>query len=430
MRLVWLAVVVAGACAPTPEPPQPTTWATTWFIDPEGGDDANDGLSEQTPLRNFCRFDETGPGQLRVKPDSRLLVRRGTSLRLSATLALHGHDRGWVAYGAYGAGARPILLGSAPVAGEEWTPPDADGVRTLDWSRWLDGADGRSLDGVEQGPGQLWFFDSQAPDARMTAWGWRKKEPVGAQSERGDYWYDAAKRQVRLKWPDAAPAFTEAAINRGMLRPTGQRHLVIEDLDLRYGGNYAIQGHALAHVRLRRVDFSFIGGGTKSRVDGVDQYVRLGNAFEVFGDGEDVVVEQCRVHQAWDTGLDPQFVGPTTVTIRDLVFRDNLISYPGLAGFELWLRPDAPATSTLAHVEVTNNTVLSAGRGWGYEQHDHPGTSKLGAAFFVNTSRGTARDVTVARNVVVAPRVVIRSEERRVGKECRRLCRSRWSPYH
>jgi hypothetical protein len=23
-----------------------------------------------------------------------------------------------------------------------------------------------------------------------------------------------------------------------------------------------------------------------------------------------------------------------------------------------------------------------------------------------------------------------RSEERRVGKECRRVCRSRWSPYH
>jgi hypothetical protein len=26
--------------------------------------------------------------------------------------------------------------------------------------------------------------------------------------------------------------------------------------------------------------------------------------------------------------------------------------------------------------------------------------------------------------------VELRSEERRVGKECRRLCRSRWSPYH
>ena len=27
-------------------------------------------------------------------------------------------------------------------------------------------------------------------------------------------------------------------------------------------------------------------------------------------------------------------------------------------------------------------------------------------------------------------RISRRSEERRVGKECLRLCRSRWSPYH
>ena len=30
----------------------------------------------------------------------------------------------------------------------------------------------------------------------------------------------------------------------------------------------------------------------------------------------------------------------------------------------------------------------------------------------------------------VADTVATRSEERRVGKECLRLCRSRWSPYH
>ena len=28
------------------------------------------------------------------------------------------------------------------------------------------------------------------------------------------------------------------------------------------------------------------------------------------------------------------------------------------------------------------------------------------------------------------PWLRIRSEERRVGKECRTVCRSRWSPYH
>ena len=37
------------------------------------------------------------------------------------------------------------------------------------------------------------------------------------------------------------------------------------------------------------------------------------------------------------------------------------------------------------------------------------------------TSEGTSEDTY---------RVAVRSEERRVGKECRIGCRSRWSPYH
>jgi hypothetical protein len=43
----------------------------------------------------------------------------------------------------------------------------------------------------------------------------------------------------------------------------------------------------------------------------------------------------------------------------------------------------------------------------------------------------------VCRDLVIEDRITgelhdraSRSEERRVGKECRRLCRSRWSPYH
>jgi hypothetical protein len=48
-------------------------------------------------------------------------------------------------------------------------------------------------------------------------------------------------------------------------------------------------------------------------------------------------------------------------------------------------------------------------------------------------TRGDARVMTPPTSVAAlrhgyAP--VLRSEERRVGKECRRLCRSRWSPYH
>src|SRR3546814_18636330 len=36
----------------------------------------------------------------------------------------------------------------------------------------------------------------------------------------------------------------------------------------------------------------------------------------------------------------------------------------------------------------------------------------------------------VGRRLTINPLLILRSEERRVGKECVSTCRSRWSPYH
>ena len=41
-----------------------------------------------------------------------------------------------------------------------------------------------------------------------------------------------------------------------------------------------------------------------------------------------------------------------------------------------------------------------------------------------------AESVQLSEGKSVEQKKVCRSEERRVGKECLRLCRSRWSPYH
>jgi hypothetical protein len=41
-----------------------------------------------------------------------------------------------------------------------------------------------------------------------------------------------------------------------------------------------------------------------------------------------------------------------------------------------------------------------------------------------------SKPVESLHHAVAGPANPDRSEERRVGKECRRLCRSRWSPYH
>ena len=63
-----------------------------------------------------------------------------------------------------------------------------------------------------------------------------------------------------------------------------------------------------------------------------------------------------------------------------------------------------------------------------------PNMTQLGLkAVHMHTHRNTQTEIN--RNTSPATRLppvwsMHRSEERRVGKECLRLCRSRWSPYH
>ena len=47
----------------------------------------------------------------------------------------------------------------------------------------------------------------------------------------------------------------------------------------------------------------------------------------------------------------------------------------------------------------------------------------------INLSSGKEAVVFLSKTRKIC-KIVTRSEERRVGKECLRLCRSRWSPYH
>ena len=51
-----------------------------------------------------------------------------------------------------------------------------------------------------------------------------------------------------------------------------------------------------------------------------------------------------------------------------------------------------------------------------------------GAKMVAEVEKG--RQVAAQSGCLACHKIGERSEERRVGKECRRLCRSRWSPYH
>ena len=54
----------------------------------------------------------------------------------------------------------------------------------------------------------------------------------------------------------------------------------------------------------------------------------------------------------------------------------------------------------------------------------------IATLFSKSTNSSIATKKGLLHVVILSSKMKPRSEERRVGKECLRLCRSRWSPYH
>jgi pSer/pThr/pTyr-binding forkhead associated (FHA) protein len=87
--------------------------------------------------------------------------------------------------------------------------------------------------------------------------------------------------------------------------------------------------------------------------------------------------------------------------------------------------PDGSVTESSSEVE---SIIIGSGSGAGVKVTD-PKVSNLHCMFKVEKDGVTVIDLGSESGTRFKDQSV-RSEERRVGKECRRLCRSRWSPYH
>jgi hypothetical protein len=83
------------------------------------------------------------------------------------------------------------------------------------------------------------------------------------------------------------------------------------------------------------------------------------------------------------------------------VYRDNLVSRPGLAGVELWSKP---AAARLERLRIEGNTFVDAGLGWGFAQHDTAANPQVGAAVLVGDNEARVDDLVFTRNRLIGGR--------------------------
>jgi len=306
----------------------------TYYIDPMFGDDLNDGLSEEYPLRNHC--------QLTLQPGDTVLFRGGSSCRGQLKIT-GGSEDAPITYGAYGDGPKPEFIGSVNLSREE------------DWEC----AGGNLWRVIREIHGDVGNF---VLNGECTATLRASREALCNQA---DFWdnrqSDFEKGRPRipqeiLMYSETNPAAYYEHIecvaygtrSLGVLKS----NVVIENLCFMNSGVHALAGTG-NNIIIRNCSFMNIGGCMWDK----DLQVRFGNGVEIWEYGDDILVEGCDFRNIYDSCVTHQGPGDDTVPTRNFICRNNRFDTYGMAAFEY--RDKMPIAS-----EFTGNVCVNAGCGF------------------------------------------------------------------
>ncbi|MFC1716826.1 hypothetical protein ACFL6S_24370 [Candidatus Poribacteria bacterium] len=322
-----------------------------YYVDATKGMDLNDGLS---PAKAWKTIEEANSAKL--NPGDSVLLKRGEVWR-EQLVPQSGDETGYITYGAYGDGDKPLLLGSV-------TRNKASGWTHEGKNIWT------NIDILSVDVGNLILNDEESVGIKV----WNQED----MDSQGKFWYDEDSLVLKI-YSETNPADyysnIECALRRHIIDEGGKSYVIYEDLELRYGGAHGIGGGNTHHIIVRDCDLSYIGGGDQM---GGDRTVRFGNGIEFWENAHDNLVEGCRLWEIYDAALTNQ--GSRDNSQINIRYRNNII-WNCEYSFEYWNRGEESITRD---IYFDNNTCVNAGYGWGHNQRPDPNGRHL--MFYSNTA--------------------------------------------
>ena len=356
------------------------------------GDDANDGLSPQTPLRSIAKLNA-----LELKPSDGVMFRRGDVWRGKIT------TRKGVTYSAYGRGAKPRIYGSpcdAAVEGE-WIATATPNVYmySLELS---DDVGTLVFNGGEQNAIKI----LKVYHADGTTTNVYTGEPFagGCDLKRDlDFFHDYRdEKRLYLCSTEGNPSERFESIElltRGnIINATDNVH--IDNLCIMYGGSHGIGSGTTKGLRVTNCEIGWIGGSMllPAPPEG-GRDARYGNGIEIYGGCDEFVVDNCYLYQCYDAGITNQNqddVSDSSRTMRNVSFTNNLVERCEMS-IEYYLGAQMKTTEgIIENFLIEGNILRLAGYGWG-DQHPEPAWAAHIKSWWLHQNE--AYNFTIRRNI-------------------------------
>ncbi len=327
---------------------------TKYYIS-ASGDDNNDGLTPETPIKSLQRLSE-----IYMVDGDAVLFKRGDTFRFGESINVTNN----VIYGSYGNGTKPKIYGSP----ENYAESD----------NW------------ELAKENIWKISFNYPEAsgvvinHSEIIGVNKYEGIKTLITNGDYFHDTDNNIFYLYCDEGNPCDVyediEIMPSFTLIKlPNSCYEIVIDNLCLKYSSGFAIHGVTPhRNLYITNCEIGFIGG----KWVGEDHKLRYGNAIEFWNGAQDVTVKNNWIYQIYDSAFSWQ--GNAGGTYKNIFLSENLFEYNN-ADIEFFDRNG----SEVENFRIENNIMRFTSMGWGTRTNDGGIRGIEGCIRAVTGTRGT-----------------------------------------
>ncbi len=368
-----------------------TSDVTVYYISEKNGDDSNDGLSENAPVKTIAGLDgkcgtcnSTTNHFVFSNGNVALLFERGGIYRGSFSLNSYSN----ILFGAYGnvTESKPLIMQSRRNYADPNLWVAVDGYPNL-W-KCTEKLKNVGVMGFDHD-----LFDC-SDDTYNELYGQMMNEGIlgfsGNLSELTEDLqfysvvpYDATRVQYNLSDPvdlylyceNGNPGNRFQSIEIGecttIITAHSTKDTLIDNLAFKFTGAHAIGGGYVTNRIVTNCVFSWLGGSLLNFTgNGVAMVANYGNAVEVYGGCDGYTVDNCWMYQIFDTGVTHQYNDQSACLMKNITYQNLLIEYCfwGIEIFNNKRSGNSPITDEnkyTGHVNIFYNLLRSQGYGWG-----------------------------------------------------------------
>lgn len=323
-----------------------------YYVDPEMGNNQNNGFSENQPLLNI--------DEVVLNPGDTVLFKRGTVMKKCLFLQ-DGNENGFITYSAYGEGENPVVNPSLDASNPELWSEYKEGI----WQ--FIGKLPREMCNIVFNNGEKfgnlrWSLDELTNDGEWyyTMLGHSMFEPNLDEWGKGTLYFACHDNPANfydkielVHWGDRQAV-------------KAKRYVKIENFTFEKSGVHGFAAPMCDHIEIRHCKFRCIGGG----IFDLPTKVRLGNGVEFWNGATDCYVEHCLFEDIYDSGVTHQGALPHSWIPERLYYRNNIFIRCGMAAYE-WRGPSSK------DVYFENNVCFQAGGAFTMQGEEPPRRTEI-----------------------------------------------------